>query len=236
MTAGTPEVFVWTDPIAPAAVVRVRATDGTTYHRYTDWLDPAARSYASWLDNANPDYDPARERWVADTGPDEDGRLHGWRWNRLIEHAGTLTDITAPSDTPKTWRTDDLLFPAVGYTAAVAGFEAIIWKLAGDRIPHWTVDQVRREFGIRSNGWVSERLDRLGAGIDRITGVVVRRLVGDMGNATYEIRHWAAADKPEPDVMERLDAEYCVSCDVRMLPGTTHPHPTVPVLVTVTRR
>lgn len=43
-------------------------------------------------------------------------------------------------------------------------------------------------------------------------------------------------DFTSDDVVERLDAVYCTDCDLRMLPGTRHPHPTTPVTVTVTRR
>jgi hypothetical protein len=190
MTATTPEVFVWTEPVPPTAIVRVRAADGTVYHRYDDWLEPSARLYAPWADGTG------YERWVADEQPDEDGRLHGWRWTRLLEHAQTLTDITEPGDTARQWRTDGLPVPKVSYTNVVTGFESLLWKLAGLRTATFTVSDVHQQFPDRSAGWVSNRLDRLHAGIDRLTGIVVCRISGGNGSGVYEIRHWAAADQP----------------------------------------
>jgi hypothetical protein len=38
------------------------------------------------------------------------------------------------------------------------------------------------------------------------------------------------------EVIKRLDLMYCPDCDLRMSPGTRHPHELVPVTVTVTRR
>lgn len=190
MTTTTPEVFVWIEPVAPAAVVRVRAADGTTYHRYTDWVSPSVRAYVTATGHADAD-----ERWVADAQPDEDGNLDAYRWFRLLADQGPLTDITDPGDIPKDWRTDSLPAPAVTGVNAAKAFEAVVWKLAGLRTLTFTAADVQQELAVRSTTWVSQHLDFLVAGISQITGVVVRRLPGP-GNPVYEIRHWAAGDPP----------------------------------------
>lgn len=206
MTTPTPDVFVWSEPSAPPAVIRVRDPQNITYWKYTHWADPATRPYVSlWSDDTTDG--PADPRWVAaewtdaagaamPVQPNEDGQLHGWKWARLLEHAGTLTDVTQPGDRARHWRTDNLPVPAVGPTNAAHAFETTVWKLAGLPTREFTVAAVQTELAIRSHAWVSERLDRLAAGVDRITGVVVRRVAGPNGNGIYEIRHWAAADRP----------------------------------------